>query len=438
MATEQATIVRVPPAARLRLRVPTGAALLSIGTLASGVLAYAFNLVAARSLGASAYGPVAVLWAAMFLVSVVLFRPAEQTLSRNIAERLTRGEDARVVARSVGRLTLAALALVTVATVAAWGPITDKLFSGHGYLTACLLLSIVGYALSYYVRGIASGLQWFGGYGVLLLVDGAARVALVVPLAFVASPQVAAAAMVAAAFLGGIAPLLAKGRGPRSLWRALQGAEAPPLSLGAAARFAVPVGVIAGTEQVLVSGGALLAALAGGGSATAAAGTVFAATMLVRAPVFLFQGVAAALLPRFTELHTRGDQAKIRRALTLAGAATLGLSAVSALGALAIGPQLMKALFGPDFVVARGDLALLAGGVGCYLAAATLSQAALARGLASKAAAAWLTSGIVFVGVELALGGSALHKVSAAFTAATALAVLLLATIALRRQSPRN
>jgi O-antigen/teichoic acid export membrane protein len=160
--------------------------------------------------------------------------------------------------------------------------------------------------------------------------------------------------------------------------------------------------------------------------------------MLVRAPVFLFQGVAVALLPRFTELHTRGDQAKIRRALTLAGAATLGLSAVSALGALAIGPQLMKALFGPDFVVARGDLALLAGGVGCYLAAATLSQAALARGLASKAAAAWLTSGIVFVGVELALGGSALHKVSAAFTAATALAVLLLATIALRRQSPRN
>src|SRR3954447_2205118 len=113
MATEQATIVRVSPVARLRLRVPTGAALLSIGTLASGVLAYAFNLVAARTLGAEDYGPVAVLWAAMFLVSVVLFRPVEQTLSRGIAERLARGDAARSVTRSACRLALGLVALVT-------------------------------------------------------------------------------------------------------------------------------------------------------------------------------------------------------------------------------------------------------------------------------------------------------------------------------------
>src|SRR3954470_22633846 len=144
MATEQATIVRVSPVARLRLRVPTGAALLSIGTLASGVLAYAFNLVAARSLGASAYGPVAVLWAAMFLVSVVLFRPAEQTLARNIAERVTRGEDARSVARAVAWLTLAALVVVAAVGAATWSTLTEKLFDGHGYLTACLLASIGG------------------------------------------------------------------------------------------------------------------------------------------------------------------------------------------------------------------------------------------------------------------------------------------------------
>src|SRR3954468_7956977 len=142
---EQAAVVRRPaPLTRLRVAVPGGAALLSVGTLASGVLAYVFNLLAARALGPEQYGPVAVLWAAMFLVSVVLFRPAEQTLARNIAERVTRGEDARSVARAVAWLPLAALVVVAAVGAATWSTLTEKLFDGHGYLTACLLASIGG------------------------------------------------------------------------------------------------------------------------------------------------------------------------------------------------------------------------------------------------------------------------------------------------------
>jgi hypothetical protein len=71
-------------------RVP-GALLMSVGTLGSGVMAYAFNIVVARALGADAYGPIAVLWAALFLVAVVLFRPVEQTLSREVAEATAHG-----------------------------------------------------------------------------------------------------------------------------------------------------------------------------------------------------------------------------------------------------------------------------------------------------------------------------------------------------------
>ena len=327
---------RAPALTLARVRLPQGAALLSIGTLASGVLAYGFNLVAARSLGPAAYGPIAVLWATMFLVSVVLFRPAEQTLARYIAERLVRGEDARPVARAVAWLTLAALAVVTVATVAAWEPMTHGLFAGHDYLTACLLASVAAYALSYYVRGVSSGLQWFGGYGVLLLVDGAARMIIVAPLLLVASPPVAAVAIVGAALLGPVVPLLSRSTTPRRLAARLHGDAAPPLGLADAARFALPVGIVAGAEQTMVSGGALLAALTADGDAAAAAGTVFAATMLVRAPVFLFQGVAAALLPRFTELYARGATRPIRRALLGAGAATVALSVVLAAGALVV------------------------------------------------------------------------------------------------------
>src|SRR4051794_33843971 len=157
---EQTAAIRRPAAlARLRVSLPSGTALLSIGTLASGLLAYVFNLVAARSLGPAAYGPVAVLWAASFLVSVVLFRPAEQTLARHIAERAARGEESLGIARAVAALVLAALAAVAVATAVFWRPLTDDLFDGNDFLTACLLASIAGYALSYYVRGVASGLQ---------------------------------------------------------------------------------------------------------------------------------------------------------------------------------------------------------------------------------------------------------------------------------------
>src|SRR3954471_17302513 len=104
-------------ASRRSLRLPP-AAVLSVGTLASGVLAYAFNLLAARSLGAEAYGQVAVLWAGMFLVSVVAFRPVEQMLSRGIAERTARGIDARPVLRSATRLAVLLVALITAVTIA--------------------------------------------------------------------------------------------------------------------------------------------------------------------------------------------------------------------------------------------------------------------------------------------------------------------------------
>jgi len=418
--------------ARARVRLPQGAALLSLGTLASGVLAYVFNVLAARALGPAEYGPIAVFWAAMFLTSVVLFRPAEQTLARTIAERLAHGQDATAVARTVGRLTLVACGVVTIATVAAWAPLTDELFSGHSYLTVCLWGSIIGYALSYYVRGLTSGLQRFGSYGGLLLVDGAARVFVAAPLLAIASPELAAAAMVAAAFLGAVTPLLDRANRPRAIAAALRGTPTSHLDLREAVRFALPVGIIAGAEQTLVSGGALLAVITADGNAAAAAATVFAATMLVRAPVFLFQGVAAALLPRFTELYARGQRERVRRALLGAGVVTVALSVVLAAGALAVGPELMRLLFGSAFEVDRLDLAVLTAGVGAYLAAATLSQAGLARNLAGRCAAVWTGAASVFVAIDLLLEGAPLHRVSVAFTIATTLGAISLAFAVLR------
>ena len=74
----------------------------------------------------------------------------------------------------------------------------------------------------------------------------------------------------------------------------------------------------------------------GGPGATKAAGLVFAATMLVRAPVYVFQGVAAALLPNLTRLNATNGVERLGRevmgtARLLLGAA-VGVIAICSLG----------------------------------------------------------------------------------------------------------
>ena len=68
-----AVVVVAPPAvATGEKRALDGAWMLSLSTAVSGGLAYAFHVLAARSLGSADYGRIAVLWAAMFLLVVVL------------------------------------------------------------------------------------------------------------------------------------------------------------------------------------------------------------------------------------------------------------------------------------------------------------------------------------------------------------------------------
>ena len=99
--SSHAVALEAPSTPQERLPALAGAWVVSASTILSGTLIYAFMVLAARVLGAEGYGQIAVLWAAMFLVVIVAFRPLEQTASRTIAERLGRGEEVRSVLRSV-------------------------------------------------------------------------------------------------------------------------------------------------------------------------------------------------------------------------------------------------------------------------------------------------------------------------------------------------
>jgi O-antigen/teichoic acid export membrane protein len=416
-------------AARLRTARPRlavvdrrGAALLSIGTLASGLLAYAFNVLAARSLGPGAYGAVGALWGSMFLLAVLLFRPLEQTLSRAVADQVARGADARPAVRSAAMLGFVVLAGAMAILGAAWEPLTTGLFGGRDAFTAALMIGVAGYAASYFVRGLAGGVRWFEGYGLLLLADGGVRLVLALPLLFLPWPTIAAVAIALAAGGGALAPLLSR---RRSALGAVAAERRTPYPLGRAVRFALPGAVIAGCEQVLISGGPLLILVEGGPGAPTAAGVLFAATLLVRAPVFVFQGIAASLLPSLTTFAAHGDHARAHRATVLTAGALAGFAAVVAVGALICGPQAMSLLYGDGFEATRTDLAILALGVGGFLTAGTFCQALLARARAGLAAISWTSGAATFVVLELTLSGAVFHRVSLAFAAGSMVAAAL-------------
>jgi O-antigen/teichoic acid export membrane protein len=183
---------------------------------------------------------------------------------------------------------------------------------------------------------------------------------------------------------------------------------------------------VAGADQLFVNGGPLLVVIAGGPGATREAGIVFAATMLVRAPVYVFQGLAAALLPNLTHLQATADAALFRRAVLRTVAFLLGCGGLIAAGMALAGPTAMSTLYGADFGAARIDLVILGLGVGFYLAASTISQALLAVDRASAAAKAWAISAAGFVALYFALPGGNLMRVSAAFTFATLICLTLL------------
>jgi O-antigen/teichoic acid export membrane protein len=429
MSSETAVIHR-PAVGRRRdaERLP-GAWLLSGAMVVSGILTYVFLVLAARRLGPEAYGRIGVLWGAMFIVAIVVFRPLEQTMSRAFADRLARGEEVRTVMRSVAVLCGVIVAGGTVVTILAWSTVTDRLFGGSNLLTAMLVAGVAAYGFSYLVRGVVGGVRWFNGYGLGLIADAVARLVLAAPLIVVASQSVAAAALVGAGMAGGLIPLCV-GRG--RLRPAFEGGTGTRFELSSAVAFATPTAVIAASDQLLINGGPLLVMISGGAHRTKEAGVVFAATMLVRAPVYVFQGFAASLLPNLTRLHSTDELAGFRRAVLRTATFLLTAGAVMVVGAAIVGPQAMG-LYGHGFDTARGDLVLLAAGVAFYLVASTCSQALLSVNGAVAAAAAWTVSATIFVTAYVVSSGGGLARVSVAFAVATLGGAVLLATLLVRR-----
>jgi O-antigen/teichoic acid export membrane protein len=367
-----------------------GAGILSVGVALTGLVTFAYFSLASHSLSEVDYKGVSLLWAILFLIISIIYRPVEQLLSHTIASRRAQGHEAHPL-RVALTIQMGAALLFLVIALAFRPQIEDDVFDGSAALYWVLVIAVLAYAASYFARGWLAGHKWFGLYGGLVLLESVSRCLFALAVALgIAQGQTAVALGIAAA------PLVSLAVVPWALAR--HGAHATTAERGAmreSAGFAGAVLAIMIAEQTLLNGPVLVV------DATAAdaalAGFVFNVLLITRAPIQLFQAIQTSLLPHLSSLHATGGSDDFGRAIRVTVSVIAAFAGVVVLGLGLIGPWAMGVLFGGHFHYGRVGLMLVGLGMGFHLTAATLNQAALARRRGHLAAAAWLGGAAVFM-----------------------------------------
>jgi O-antigen/teichoic acid export membrane protein len=410
----------------------SGARVLAVGVGATGLLTFLYFSLSSHLLTATDYGELSVLWAALFIVISVIYRPIEQLLSRTISDRRARGAEGNHPLRGP-MLIQTAFALTFLVVAIALRPQIEQLFGGSQSLYLIFVSATVAYAASYFARGYFAGHQWFVLYGGLMLFESSARVCF--PLAVLIGITSGQTAIAIGIFAAPLASLLVV---PWAIARHSRlDRDAPELEVasvaGSGVGFAGAVAAIQLGEQTLLNAGVLVADSVAG---AATAGAVFSVLLITRAPLQLFQSIQTTLLPHLTGLEATKGGEEFSRAIKITVRAIAVFAGLSALVMLLLGPSLMELFFGDDTTFGRWGLAAVAIGMGFHLIAGTLNQAALARGRAKAASVIWLLVALAFVGwMFVPLVESALLRAELGYPAATATLCALL--YILYRRPPR-
>ncbi len=393
----------------------SGARVLSIGIASTGIFTFAYLATSSHILDPASYSRISLCWAVMFVVLSVIYRPIEQLLSRMIADRRARGLHGHPL-RIPALIQFGFATLFLIGALLLRHEIEQGMFDGSTALYWILVVGVLAYAASYFARGWLAGHERFDLYGGLVFLESTSRFlfALAVAVGIGSGQGAVGLGMAVAPFASlCVIPLAfshARRRGPRGLPVADAAREGPvhgqleeaatDLTLRHGAGFAVSVVGIMLAEQTLMNAGVLIVAANSSGAALTSGltGFVFNVLLIVRAPLQLFQAIQTSILPHLAGLEARESADEFHHAIRLTVLVIAAFAGAVALGLLVAGPPVMNALLGnKGFHYGRLGLALVGLGMGLHLVAGTLNQAALARGRASIAAAAWLSSAVLFV-----------------------------------------
>jgi O-antigen/teichoic acid export membrane protein len=151
------------------------ASFLAVGVGLTGVITYAYFLLASHNLSKPDYGQITVLWSAVFITISTLYRPIEQLLSRHISERRVKGEPVSRPMRVASTIQFGLSLFFAVVALALRGPIQDSLLEGNEALYWVFFTSVLFYAASYFARGFLAGEQRFGLFVAMILSESCFR-----------------------------------------------------------------------------------------------------------------------------------------------------------------------------------------------------------------------------------------------------------------------
>ncbi|GIU83775.1 MAG: hypothetical protein KatS3mg008_0550 [Acidimicrobiales bacterium] len=381
----------------------------------NGVAIYVFLAMASHVLPEADYSLLAVLWVTLFAAGNGVMQPLEQELARAVSERRARDVGVRPVVEKAAALGLGFTAFVTVGLSVSSPWVLPRLFDGRVEMLLVLVLGLFSFAVVHMARGLLASHGRFRDYGTLFAVEGLSRPVVGAVLAAAAVTTAGAWGVLAAG-----APLLAAAvslRDPRPLLD--EGPAASWTELSKALGWLL-VGIA--SMALIVNGGVVAVKALAGEEDRAAAGVFLNGLLIARSPLFLFQAVLASLLPRLSHMvgSERWDDfdaalGRLRRLL-------LVLGACGTLCAVAVGPILVRGVFGVDGELGGRDMGMLAVSAVLLMVAVAEGQGVIALSLHSRFATGWLAAFATFL-VALTFSDDLYWRVETALVASAAVAL---------------
>lgn len=393
-----------------------------LGLLIAGVSSYAFFKVGQLALGKEAFKPIVALWFATFILAPGFFLPLEQELGRAIAHRRALKQGGQPVVRRIVPLGLGLAAVVIISVLALSPVLTSEFFEGEAVVTLALVIAFAAYAPAHLARGICSGTGRFGSYGVVMGADGLARILGCVALWVIGVETVGSFAMVVAiAPLTGVAIVASRGAlrtrpGPEASW-----SEVTP-NLG----WLLIGSVLAAG---LVNAGPIAITLLATSGESAKVTQFGNGVLLARVPLFLFQAVQAALLPRLARLAAQGDLTEFRAGFRRLMVVVVGVGALGVSGSFLLGTWALEVVY--EGGLGRRDLTLLALGSAIYMVALATAQAVIALHGHALVAAGWIAGMASFIVITAVSSDDLFLRVELGLVASS-VAALAVFTLALR------
>jgi O-antigen/teichoic acid export membrane protein len=390
----------------------TGTGYMVVGTLVAALAAYGFQVIAARSLGSTAFAPIAVLWTIQFLAFTTVFMPMEQLTIRRL--------NAEAPDAAPWRLFLLAIVAATALGVAFTAVALDRLLDGDPAYLALVAALIAGYGGFALGRGFLAGNRRFREYGLTTLSESLFRLALAIVLLSLGVGTV------------GLAWTLVAGSVVVYVFRPFRAdaGRVRAVGRGTVAALAAFVGATS-ASQTIVAAGPLVVGLLGGTRADVS--IVFETFLLFRAPLTVAYSLIARVLPPFTTFVETGRREVLHRWALRLGA----LGAIAAIGGYVggatLGPAAVALLLGEEFRPPSGLAAYAGSGVAIATVALFTQQMLIALRATTMLAAAWI-SGLATAALALTLtAGTPVMRVGLGFLVGELVAFTLIVALILRR-----